>query len=111
MRGLDKVVAMATRLIVATIAALMLAAAPLARADSDDVDGLPAQEQLDQMEAPPAQVPVVGNSNSHIFFWPGCPNYAHLRESHRVNFADAAAAEKAGYRPARRGSARTTSFA
>jgi len=44
---------------------------------------------------------IVGNQRSHIYAWPGCGSYDTMSPSNRVLFADAQAAEKAGYRPAR----------
>ncbi len=44
---------------------------------------------------------VRGNVRSHIYHWPGCPNYDDIAEGNRVEFPNAAAAEKAGYRAAR----------
>ena len=44
--------------------------------------------------------PVRGNMRSHIYHWPGCPNYNDIAEHNRVEFANAIAAEKAGYRAA-----------
>ena len=45
--------------------------------------------------------PVRGNMRSHIYHWPGCPNYDDISEGNRIEFTNAAAAEKAGYRTAR----------
>lgn len=45
--------------------------------------------------------PVRGNARSHIYHWPGCPNYDDIAEHNRVEFANAKAAEDAGYRAAR----------
>lgn len=47
------------------------------------------------------QGPVRGNRRSHIFHWPGCPNYDEIADHNRVEFPSAAAAEQAGYRAAR----------
>ena len=44
--------------------------------------------------------PVRGNVRSHIFHWPGCPNYDDISEGNRVEFSSAAAAEQGGYRAA-----------
>lgn len=44
--------------------------------------------------------PVRGNMRSHIYHWPGCPNYDDIADHNRVEFANAMEAEKAGYRPA-----------
>ena len=44
--------------------------------------------------------PVRGNMRSHIYHWPGCPNYDDIAEHNRVEFANALEAEKAGYRGA-----------
>jgi len=44
---------------------------------------------------------VVGNRKSHIYQWPGCPNYNDIAPYNRVEFPSAAAAEQAGYRAAR----------
>lgn len=45
--------------------------------------------------------PVRGNMRSHIYHWPGCPNYDDIAEHNRVEFPNAIAAEQAGYRAAR----------
>ena len=45
--------------------------------------------------------PVRGNMRSHIYHWPGCPNYDDIAEHNRVEFLNAVAAEQAGYRAAR----------
>jgi methylphosphotriester-DNA--protein-cysteine methyltransferase len=37
---------------------------------------------------------------SHIYHWPGCPNYNDIAEHNRVEFSNAIAAEKDGYRAA-----------
>jgi len=44
---------------------------------------------------------VRGNAHSHIYQWPGCPTYDAISERNRVDFANAAAAQQAGYRAAR----------
>src|SRR5216684_4030803 len=48
----------------------------------------------------PTSGPVVGNSRSHIFEWPGCPYYSDISPDNRVPFPSPQAAEAAGYRPA-----------
>jgi endonuclease YncB( thermonuclease family) len=48
----------------------------------------------------PTNGPVRGNSRSHIFHWPGCPNYDDISLDNRVPFPSPQAAEAAGYRPA-----------
>ena len=45
--------------------------------------------------------PVRGNRRSHIYHWPDCPNYENIGEENRIEFANAAAAQEAGYRAAR----------
>lgn len=45
--------------------------------------------------------PVRANKHSGIYHWPGCPNYDEIAEHNRVEYPNAAAAEKAGYRAAR----------
>jgi len=45
--------------------------------------------------------PVRGNQRSHIYHWPGCPNYDEIADYNRVPFANRQAAEAAGYRAAR----------
>jgi endonuclease YncB( thermonuclease family) len=45
--------------------------------------------------------PVRGNMRSHIYHWPGCPNYNDIADHNRVEFLTAVAAEQAGYRAAR----------
>ncbi len=45
--------------------------------------------------------PVRGSMRSHIYHWPGCPNYGDISEGNRVEFHNAAAAEQAVYRAAR----------
>jgi endonuclease YncB( thermonuclease family) len=49
----------------------------------------------------PTNGPVVGNSRSRIFEWPGCPYYGEISPESRVPFPSPQAAEAAGYRPAR----------
>jgi phosphatidylserine/phosphatidylglycerophosphate/cardiolipin synthase-like enzyme len=43
---------------------------------------------------------VVGNRRTMIYEWPGCRYYGKIALRNRVDFADAQAAEAAGYRPA-----------
>ena len=45
--------------------------------------------------------PVRGNRRSHIYHWPGCPNYDDIADHNRVEFPNAVAAEAEGYRAAR----------
>lgn len=45
--------------------------------------------------------PVRGNRHSHIYQWPGCPYYDSISEYNRIEFPSPAAADAAGYRPAR----------
>jgi endonuclease YncB( thermonuclease family) len=45
--------------------------------------------------------PVRGNLHSHIYHWPGCPNYDDIAEHNRVELPNAVAAEAAGFRAAR----------
>jgi endonuclease YncB( thermonuclease family) len=47
------------------------------------------------------QGPVRANKHSGIYHWPGCPNYDDIAEHNRVEYPNAVAAEKAGYRAAR----------
>jgi endonuclease YncB( thermonuclease family) len=49
----------------------------------------------------PAGVHVRGNSRTRIFQWPGCPTYNAISERNRIDFANAAVAQSAGFRPAR----------
>ncbi len=49
----------------------------------------------------PTNGPVVGNSRTHVFEWPGCPYYSAISPDSRVPFPSPQAAENAGYRPAR----------
>ena len=44
---------------------------------------------------------VRGNRHSMIYEWPGCPYYDKIAARNRVSFANAQAAEAAGYRPAK----------
>jgi len=44
---------------------------------------------------------VVGNRRSMIYQWPGCRYYDKIAPRNRVEFADAQAAQAAGYRPAK----------
>ena len=53
---------------------------------------------------PPAIVPngeVLGNKNSKIYHWPGCPGYEKVAEKNRVMFKTRTEAEAAGYRAAK----------
>lgn len=45
--------------------------------------------------------PVRGNRRSHIYHWPGCPNYDDIADYNRVPFPNRQAAEAEGYRAAR----------
>jgi len=45
--------------------------------------------------------PVRDNMRSHIYHWPGYPNYNDIADHNRIEFANAISAEKAGYRAAR----------
>ena len=53
-----------------------------------------------RMSSEPTSGPVVGNSRSHIFEWPGCPYYSDISPDNRVPFPSPQAAEASGYRPA-----------
>ncbi len=44
---------------------------------------------------------VLGNKNSKIYHWPGCPGYTRVGEQNRVMFKSRAEAEAAGYRAAK----------
>jgi endonuclease YncB( thermonuclease family) len=71
-------------------------------------DLVPAREEATR--APEAQAAqgteapagaIVGNTNSRIYHWPGCPNYSQIAPANRVTFASAEEAEAAGFRAAR----------
>jgi endonuclease YncB( thermonuclease family) len=49
----------------------------------------------------PTSGPVVGDAQSHVFEWPGCPYYGAISPGRRVPFPNPQAAEAAGFRPAR----------
>lgn len=54
--------------------------------------------------APVANVPageVLGNRNSKIYHWPGCPGYTKVAEKNQVKFKSRTEAEAAGYRAAK----------
>lgn len=44
---------------------------------------------------------IIGNKNSMIYHWPGCPNYNDVAPWNRVYFKSREDAERAGYRAAR----------
>ncbi len=44
---------------------------------------------------------IIGNKNSMIYHWPGCPSYHRIAERNKIYFRTRAEAEKAGYRAAR----------
>jgi endonuclease YncB( thermonuclease family) len=44
---------------------------------------------------------IIGNRNSHIYHWPGCPGYTKIAEKNQVPFSSPAEAEAAGYRAAK----------
>jgi endonuclease YncB( thermonuclease family) len=44
---------------------------------------------------------ILGNKNSKIYHWPGCPGYTRIAEHNRVTFRSRAEAEAAGYRAAK----------
>jgi endonuclease YncB( thermonuclease family) len=50
---------------------------------------------------PSPSSPIVGNQKSKVYHWPGCPDYDTVSARNRVTFPSRAAAEQAGYRPAR----------
>ena len=51
---------------------------------------------------PPAgALKIIGNANSKIYHWPGCPGYTKVSEANQVPFKSTAEAEAAGYRAAR----------
>src|SRR5688500_5235786 len=58
-------------------------------------------------EPAPAAVPaaaageILGNKNSKIYHWPGCPGYTKVAEQNRVMFRTRADAEAAGFRAAK----------
>jgi endonuclease YncB( thermonuclease family) len=45
--------------------------------------------------------PIVGNQQSHVYHWAGCPDYDKVSARHRIAFASREAAEAAGYRAAK----------
>ncbi|RMF91140.1 MAG: nuclease [Nitrospinota bacterium] len=45
--------------------------------------------------------PIIGNRKSHLYHWPGCPNYHQVSPENRVIFPNRQEAERAGYRAAR----------
>lgn len=56
-------------------------------------------------ETPAVTVPtageIIGNKNSKIYHWEGCPGYTRVGEKNRIVFKTRAAAEAAGYRAAK----------
>ena len=53
---------------------------------------------------PPAIIPdgeVLGNKNSKIYHWPGCPGYTKVADKNKVMFKTRVEAEAAGYRAAK----------
>ncbi|MDE2005735.1 MAG: phospholipase D family protein [Rhodospirillales bacterium] len=71
------------------------AAAARARGQQDRGQAVPAARAAGPSGA------VRGNRHSMIYQWPGCPYYDRIAPANRVEFASAAAARAAGYRPAR----------
>jgi endonuclease YncB( thermonuclease family) len=53
-----------------------------------------------EIAAPPV-VPIIGNAQSKIYHWQGCPNYKRISTLHQVFFKSRAEAEEAGFRAAR----------
>jgi endonuclease YncB( thermonuclease family) len=49
----------------------------------------------------PSSGKIIGNKNSRIYHWPGCPGYSKIAEKNQVPFNSTADAEAAGYRPAK----------
>jgi hypothetical protein len=43
---------------------------------------------------------IIGNRRSHVYHWPGWPEYDKVSAQNRVTFPSREAAEQAGYRPA-----------
>jgi endonuclease YncB( thermonuclease family) len=63
-----------------------------------------ASNQTTPSIPPPDIIPngeVLGNKNSKIFHWPGCPGYTKVAEKNRIMFKTRAEAEAAGYRAAK----------
>ncbi len=57
------------------------------------------RSQVPQHRTPATEAPVRGNSRSKVYHLPsGCPSYGSVSAANRVEFASAAAAERAGYR-------------
>jgi hypothetical protein len=44
---------------------------------------------------------IIGNKNSRIYHWPGCPGYTKIAEKNQVPFNTPGEAEAAGYRAAK----------
>lgn len=68
---------------------------------------VPASPPPTATEPAPAAVPaaatgeILGNKNSKIYHWPGCPGYTKVAEQNRVMFKTRADAEAAGFRAAK----------
>ena len=65
----------------------------------------PAQPQADKGNPPgtaaSANGSIIGNKQSKIYHWPGCPNYKDISPQNREYFKTREEAERAGYRPAK----------
>ena len=48
-----------------------------------------------------AAVKIIGNKNSHVYHWPGCPSYTKVAEHNQAHFNSTKEAEVAGYRAAK----------
>jgi endonuclease YncB( thermonuclease family) len=56
--------------------------------------------QLEEIVVKPV-APIIGNAQSKIYHWQGCPNYRMVSAPHQVFFKTRAEAEEAGFRAAR----------
>ncbi|MCS6927038.1 MAG: thermonuclease family protein [Candidatus Binatia bacterium] len=66
---------------------------------TDNAEPPTAQGREDQDA--PASGAIIGNRNSKIYHWPGCPNYRAIAPQNRIFFTSRAEAEAAGFRAAR----------
>ena len=86
----------------ASIEAKVSAPQPWSAATAPVVQTAPAQTFPNLLKlASTSANKIIGNKNSRIYLWPGCPGYTKIAEKNQVTFSSPADAEAAGYRAAK----------
>jgi hypothetical protein len=83
----------ASPLLLALLGAIIIHTPSLFTSHAGATTAVQKQKQVDER--------IIGNRNSGIYHWPGCPSYDRVAPKNRVYFKTLAEAERAGYRAAR----------